>query len=114
MGKPNPVIYYIDYIPWSVILNLENEVGLTPENQLMLSIISIGAEKLLIKVNKSKAFHGKKEKTQKTKNWRKLSQLGKGHLWNSHITLCLTVRQWKLSVLITSMQHDTRGSIHPG
>ena len=64
MGKPKPVICYIDYIPWTVILNQENEVGLTPENQLMLSIMSIGAEKLLIKVNKSKAFHGKKKNSK--------------------------------------------------
>lgn len=47
-------------------VNLENEVVLTPENQLLLSIISLAAEELLIKVNKSKAFHGKK-KPQKTK-----------------------------------------------
>ena len=33
----------------------------------MLSIMSIGAEKLLIKVNKSKAFHGKKKKLKRLK-----------------------------------------------
>lgn len=98
-------------------LNSENEVGLTPENQLMLSIISTDAENYWSKSTNQKLFHGKKKK----KNFKRLTtegnfQLGKGAsmrftyaiMLNSETVKAFPLRlgnKTRISILITSMQH---------